>query len=226
MQHLMIETIARLVDEAASAEETAHLQVCDECRATLEAMRADVAALGNLPMIEPPPTEWPELENRLLSEGLIRRRAGQPIWRSTAVRVAASIALFAFGAFSGIGFTRGQAGGPLLTQVADRAALGSAAPMLIAATEPATPEETVQLYRQAEALYIEALTRVAQLDDQQGGGDPVARLAALEGIATITRSALDQSPADPVLNGYHLTALAQREATIRQIAASKPGRWF
>jgi hypothetical protein len=94
------------------------------------------------------------------------------------------------------------------------------------ATEPGTPEETLQLYRQAEALYLEVLTRVAALEEEDGGGDPVARLAALEGIANITRSALDQAPADPVLNGYHLTALAQREATIRQIAASKPGRWF
>ena len=31
-----------------------------------------------------------------------------------------------------------------------------------------------------------------------------------------TRAALGQSPADPVINGYHLTALAQRNATIKQ----------
>ncbi|HUF68596.1 MAG TPA: hypothetical protein VMM79_08045 [Longimicrobiales bacterium] len=222
MQHLMIETIARLIDEAPTADQATHLEQCDECRTSLEAMRADLAALRNLPMIEPPPTEWDQIESRLLEEGLIRRRSGQPIWRSTALRVAATIAVFVFGASAGVAWTGGRtveaaSGSPM-------AVAGS--PSLIMATEPGTPEETLQLYRQAEALYLEVLTRVAALEEEDGGGDPVARLAALEGIANITRSALDQAPADPVLNGYHLTALAQREATIRQIAASKPGRWF
>lgn len=226
MQHMMIETIARLIDEAPNAAEAAHLESCEECRGTLEAMRADTAALRNLPMIEPPPTEWPQLEARLLDEGLIRRRVGHVFWRSTAVRAAAAVALFVVGGLAGIGWTQAQATGPLGVQVAGRSAAGAGEPVFIAATEPSTPEETIQLYRQAEALYLEALTRVASLDEQQTGGDPVARLAALEGIASITRSALDRAPADPVLNGYHLTALAQREATIRQITATRPGRWF
>lgn len=224
MQHLMIETIARLIDEAPNAEQAAHLERCDECRATLDAMRADLAALRNLPMIEPPPTEWDQIEEKLLEEGLIHRRAGQSFWSSPAIRVAATIAVFAFGAFSGIAWTGRDSSATRPGQVARTTS--AAAPSLIVATEPGTPEETLQLYRQAEALYLEMLTRVAALEEEEGGSDPVARLAALEGIATITRSALDQAPADPVLNGYHLTALAQREATIRQIAASKPGRWF
>jgi hypothetical protein len=225
MQHLMIETMARLIDEAPTAEQAAHLERCEECRATLEAMRADLAALRNLPMIEPPPTEWDQIEAKLLEEGLIRRRVGRSFWSSPAVRVAATIAVFAFGAFSGIAWTDGRTGGDAESLQVARPT-SATAPSLIMATEPGTPRETLQLYRQAEALYLEMLTRVAALEEEEGGSDPVARLAALEGIATITRSALDQAPADPVLNGYHLTALAQREATIRQIAASKPGRWF
>jgi hypothetical protein len=222
MQHLMIETIARLIDEAPTADQATHLEQCDECRTSLEAMRADLAALRNLPMIEPPPTEWDQIESRLLEEGLIRRRFGQPIWQSTALRVAATIAVFVFGASAGVAWTGSRTG-----EAASGSPMAvSGSPSLIMATEPGTPEETLQLYRQAEALYLEVLTRVAALEEEDGGGDPVARLAALEGIANITRSALDQAPADPVLNGYHLTALAQREATIRQIAASKPGRWF
>ena len=226
MQHLMIETVARLVDEAPAATEAEHLEQCVECRALLEAMRADAAALRDLPMIEPPPTEWPDLEQRLLDEGLIRRRAGAPAWRANAMRFAASLTLFVVGAASGVAWTRANTGPSPLASATGARTAGSGTPTLIAATEPETAEETIQLYRQAEALYLDALTRVAELDDQRTGGDPLARLAALESIATITRSALDQAPADPVLNGYHLTALAQREATIRQIAASKPGRWF
>lgn len=221
MQHLMIETLARLVDEVASPEEAAHLEACEECRAELEALRADVAALKNLPMIEPPPTEWPEIENRLLEEGLIRRPAGANRWRQSLLRAAAAVVMFAGGAVAGIAWTRADTGSLGLARgPGDQGAIP-----ILTATEPDTPEETVVLYRQAEALYLDMLTRVAELSAQESG-DPLARLAALESIAAITRSALDQAPADPVLNGYHLTALAQREATLRQISASKPGRWF
>ncbi len=73
---------------------------------------------------------------------------------------------------------------------------------------------------------MDMVTRVSEMEDQRPGADPVARLATLESIAAITRSALDQAPADPIINGYHLTALAQKEATLRQIAASKNGKWF
>lgn len=221
MQHLMIETLARLIDEPARPEEREHIEACEECRAQLQAMRADLAALRDLPMIEPPPTEWPQLEARLLEEGLIRRRAGSRLWVRS-LRAAASIAVFAVGAASGIAWTRANP-----SSSASLAGRGTgSAPTLIAATEPTNREEAVELYRQAEALYLDALTRIAELDEPQTGTDPLARLAALESIAAITRSALDQAPADPVLNGYHLTALAQKQATLRQIAASKADGWF
>jgi hypothetical protein len=226
MQHLMIETLARLVDEAPSPEEARHIEECEVCRSDLEALRADHAALANLPMIEPPPGEWPDLEGRLLEEGLIRRRAGERTWRLTALRTAASIALFAGGLAVGVAWTRAEGAGSGVAANTQTAGTATS-PVVIAATEPGTPEETVLLYRQAEALYLDMLTRVAELETgTTQPNDPVARLAALESIAAITRSALDQAPADPVLNGYHLTALAQREATLRQMAASKPGRWF
>jgi hypothetical protein len=231
MQHLMPETLARLVDEAPGDDETRHLAECGACRAELEGMRADAAALANLPMIEPPPTEWPELEARLLDEGLIRRHAGAPRWAALG-RAAAAVALFALGTATGTFLLRGSA------PVAERGAvlantLGTGVPvrngqepMLVRAAEPANADEALLLYRQAEAVYLDALTRVAELGGQAESGDPLARLAALESIAAITRSALDESPADPVINGYHLTALAQREATLRQIAATKSDRWF
>jgi hypothetical protein len=220
----MIETIARLIDEAPSPDEARHLEQCDECRSELEGMRADVAALRNLPMIEPPPTEWPVLEGRLLEEGLVRRRAGASTWRISAMRAAAAVLLFIGGGLTGIAWTR-NASGPLGIRPMANGEPTVALPSIITATAPASPEETVLLYRQAEALYLDMVSRVAELNAQEQV-DPLARLAALESIVGITRSALDQAPADPVLNGYHLTALAQKEATLRQIAASKPGRWF
>jgi hypothetical protein len=141
------------------------------------------------------------------------------------LRAAASIAVFTVGAGAGIAWTKASPASPAGGLARAGRATGSA-PTLIAATEPTNREEAVELYRQAEALYLDALTRIAELDEPQSGGDPLARLAALESIAAITRSALDQAPADPVINGYHLTALAQKEATLRLIAASKADGWF
>jgi hypothetical protein len=45
-------------------------------------------------------------------------------------------------------------------------------------------------------------------------------MAALESIVLTTRAALNRAPADPVINGYHLTAVAEREAMLRRLAAA------
>ena len=92
---------------------------------------------------------------------------------------------------------------------------------------PRTAEEAAMLLRDAESVYLDALARYAQLAGGAGeSSDPLARLAALEGIVLTTREALGRAPADPVINGYHMTALAQREATLRQIAATSRNPWF
>lgn len=96
----------------------------------------------------------------------------------------------------------------------------------LAGEPPRDYDEAVSFYREAEGLYLGALTRMAELGGGSDYGDPYARLAALEAITSITRAALGQAPADPVLNGYHVTALAQRDATLRQIAARSTDSWF
>jgi hypothetical protein len=73
-------------------------------------------------------------------------------------------------------------------------------------------------------MYLAALTRYATRLER-GAGDPIARLAALQSIVMTTQAALNQSPTDPVINGYHLTALAQRDATLKQVAATSSDRW-
>jgi hypothetical protein len=89
-----------------------------------------------------------------------------------------------------------------------------------------TAEEAAQQLRQTEQQYLDALTRYAELATQSQSGDPVARLAALQSIIMTTQAALSQTPTDPVINGYHLTALAQRDATLRQVAATSGDRWY
>jgi hypothetical protein len=48
------------------------------------------------------------------------------------------------------------------------------------------------------------------------------RLAALDGTRRVLGEALNQAPYDPVINGYYLTTLGQREATLRQMNVGAP----
>ncbi|MBR9989438.1 MAG: hypothetical protein KFH98_06760 [Gemmatimonadetes bacterium] len=92
--------------------------------------------------------------------------------------------------------------------------------------QPATLEEAAQYVRAREAEYLAALTGFAELASGAGAGDPVARLAALQSIILTTQAALNETPTDPVINGYHLTALAQRDATLRQVAQASSPQWY
>ena len=82
------------------------------------------------------------------------------------------------------------------------------------------------LYATCCRAYLAAMTRYTELAGGTAAADPVARLAALESIVNTTRAALGQAPADPVINGYHLTALAQRDATLKKLSSSTGQTWF
>jgi hypothetical protein len=90
----------------------------------------------------------------------------------------------------------------------------------------ATPEDALAAVQAAEQSYLRAYSRYAELTGTQQTDDPVTRLAALESIVLTTRQALDRAPADPVINGYHLSAVAQRDAALRQIALRSDRPWF
>lgn len=215
MSHLSIETLARLIEEAPTAEEAAHLESCNDCRAELEGLKADAAALAGLSEIQPPSAQWLAIESRLAAEGLLRpaaRRAANR-WFRPMLQVAAAIVIFVIGNYSA-------------TLVALRSA-----PEASVASAPgiiSTPDAAASAVRDAEASYLAALTRYAELAQRSESVDPLARLAALESIVLTTRAALGQAPADPVINGYHLTALAQRDATIKRLSStpSTGQTWF
>lgn len=238
MSHLTIETLARLVDESPDPTENGHLDICEECRSELEYLRADAAALKTLPDPQPPIAAWSALEQQLAREGLLRRTG----WTTHAMRIAAVLAVFILGTVMGAMFMRPGVAplattppGPALTIPAAAisppvirdtprsAAVMTAAPVAgprVAARPAATAEEAVARLRDAENAYLNALGRVSDFNGRAETTDPVTRLAALESIVATTRAALGQAPADPVINGYHLTAVAQRDATLRQLAAS------
>jgi hypothetical protein len=77
----------------------------------------------------------------------------------------------------------------------------------------------------AEAGYVAALQRYASIADPQSGADAATRMAALERMIRSTGSALESAPDDPVINGYHLAALRERDALRQQMANSEKD-WF
>jgi hypothetical protein len=87
----------------------------------------------------------------------------------------------------------------------------------VAPAPPRTAQEAAERLRGAEAGYLTALTQYAEFSGVGRTADPVNRLAALEGIVLTTRAALRDAPADPVINGYHLAAVGQRDALLKQI---------
>jgi hypothetical protein len=219
MQHLNMETLARLVEEEPSAAETAHLAGCATCANELEEMRCQTRALSELPDRAPPREQWPILRSRLAAEGLLsasRARAGGS--RTQLLRIAAALALFAAGGFSGAVLRT-----PAAPSLAVGGALSGSTEVTLAAD---TPVEAQEALRDAEQLYLAALTRYAELTQSSEAVDPLTRLAALEGIVLTAQAALREAPADPVINGYLLTAMGQREAMLRQISRSSDQDWF
>ena len=221
MEHFNIESLARLVGEAPSPEEEKHLDVCSACRLELRGLKDQTESIGSLPDIRPPAGDWEALEARLVSEGLIRSsglaREASRWWSSGWMQAAAALVLFLGGTALGSGvLASGESGDlaqggppqglewiPVGTRAQPVSNLGDAA-------------EAVNL---AEQRYMLALLQYRQILDAQGEpgyiGDPTARLAGIEAIVAASRAAIRQAPADPYVNGVLVSALAEREAFLR-----------
>ena len=214
MQHLSEEVLARLVDEGASPEESLHLEICEECRAELEELCAQTRALARLPELAPSRAAWPALVAKLEEENLLTTRVGWWERGGWPLRAAAALALFLGGTATGALALLGGEGGGAVATVAPAAT----------AARPAALEERLRL---AEEAYVAALAEYSEATGSARAVDPLNRLAALEGIVLTTRAALEEAPADPVINGYHLSALGERDAILRQIDAREDEEpWF
>ncbi len=210
MEHLELETLARLVDEAPDADERRHLSECVKCRTELELLQGHSLALSQLPDMRPPKGDWAVLEARLMSEGLVHHQrsflASTPAW----MKAAAMVILF----LGGTGLGMAVAGeGPLPGMDSPTG------PFSFADARPAqTVEEAQQRVLLVERQYMDALVQLRQL--QMGGPDgefspegAPSRLAALEHLVAAGQAAVQQVPTDPILNGFLASALAERQAT-------------
>ena len=93
----------------------------------------------------------------------------------------------------------------------------------------ATAEEADRAARElvrAQATYMAALQRLAAIADPRSGNAPETRMAALDRLVQLTAEALDRVPGDPVINGYHLAAVAERDALRREMDRDASTEWF
>lgn len=226
MEHLTLEKLARLVSEAPDGQERRHLDECQACQSELQAMEGQTRALGQLPDLRPPLGDWTILEARLTSEGLVRpdrsflRMASTPAW----MKVAATILLFLGGTGLGMGLAS-RAGVPGVA--ANGGAAFPATNYTLTSTAARSLPEAEAAVRLAERQYMDALVQYRQLMDSEGGAQgttPESRLAALEYLVAAGQAALEQAPADPIINGFLASALAERqatrEATLRQVGSA------
>ncbi|MGD2044975.1 MAG: hypothetical protein PVJ80_08855 [Gemmatimonadota bacterium] len=213
MEHLTIETLARLVDDEPTPAEREHLEACQICAGEVAAMRDQTEALAALPEIMPPMGDWEVLEARLRSDGLVRDTtalsklglARTPSW----MPAAAAVVLFFGGVATGAGMVSSD----------DEADVASVATVEDAASEVRAAE---QHYVSAVSNYRELLT-ASGVDD--AGADPYSRYAALEHLVSVSQAAVRAAPGDPFLNGFLASALAERDAAARQVSLTDDN-WF
>jgi hypothetical protein len=220
MDHLTIETLARLVDEPARDEEAEHLAECQACAAELASLMEQTESLRALPEILPPRGDWEVLAARLRSDGLMRdpglfRKLGlarTPRWMPAAAAAVLFLGGTAFG--TALPIRSGESGASVGSPVASAA----------------TVEEAASAVRAAEQQYVSAVSRYREMIEEQGGSapvvDPVSRYAALEHLVSVSQAAVRQAPGDPFLNGFLASALAERDAAARQVSSVSRDNWF
>jgi len=161
--------------------------------------------------------------------GMGRPRVHQLVpGRSTWMRAAAAILLFVGGVAAGRAMD-GPAATPMSTATATEQPP-------TANPQPPTPEALIPEYRSVteaqaalerfEVAYQHAAAFLAENDSTAPRLDTTedyrTRLVALERAGNTMREAMEKAPYDPVLSGYYLTTLGQREATLRQLNVAVP----
>ena len=226
MSHLPTERLAALADEAPTAEELAHLAGCALCareRAIYTALLA--GASEEYSRIGAPLTNWDALRPALVADGVIDAgRADRAVslgarrapWMRGAWRAAAAVLLVA----------GGVAAGRLSANVGRSNVSTAQGPDSVAFENV---DQARAARRNAQALFESASAYLATNDTTLYTPDSPAametRLAALDRVNETMREAMHRAPADPVINGYYLTTVSQREATIQQLNAVAPSAY-
>jgi len=225
MSHLSTERLASLVDESPTPAELVHLTGCADC-ARERAMYRSLADLASseATRIGTPLTNWDSLAPVLVADGVIDRGRGLQL-RARQVRrpwmqAAAAVLLLAGGVMAG----RYTAGASVLPTNSEKSGLTAFG--LTSTPRFQSVADAEQVQAQSQALYETATAFLAQQDTTGHSSDsPSAirtRLAAIEQTQDVMGEALKKAPYDAVINGYYLSTLGQREATLRQLNAVMP----
>jgi hypothetical protein len=224
MLHLSPERLAALADEPPTPAELAHLTGCADCTRERGVHRElGKLAAASARSIGTPLTTWESLRPALVADGVIdsgRGFATRARPRSGWLQAAAAAVLVAGGAAAG----RMSAGVPFSTTPAlsntGRVALADSTPRF------KTLDEARAAQTQSQVLYQNATAYLAQHDTTghviESPAAMRTRLAALDGTQRVLNQALSKAPYDPVINGYYLTTVGQREATLRMINTAAP----
>ncbi|MFI5227684.1 MAG: hypothetical protein ACHQWU_01370 [Gemmatimonadales bacterium] len=233
MSHLSPERLAALVDESPTTAELGHLAGCAECARERTVYRnlGELAA-NESATIGAPLSEWSSVRRALVADGVLDTGQGglasvSRRMRSLWLQAAAAVLLVAGGMMAG----RYTAGASILAMNtpgpgAANPAAADSAPSIDSTAHFASIEEARMAQARAQLAYQSATAYVAQSDTAgrapESPGAMRTRLAALDQAYRVMGRALDEAPYDPVINGYYLTTLSQREATIRQLNTVLP----
>jgi hypothetical protein len=232
MLHLSSDRLAALADEQPTVDETDHLASCATCAEERAAFVALVAmAHAERTSFGLPLTRWESVAAGLAERppsavaapvepaATPVRRASVVHWPRRSLQIAAGFLLMAGGVMAGRASVR--QGPPSEGEMAAaRAQVASDSGSFL------TVEEARVAQQRSEMLYRQAAAYLAQHDTTSpSDGNPIAyrsRLAALDQVISTTRAAMREAPHDPVINGYYLNTLGQREATLRQLNTVLP----
>ena len=223
MLHLSPERLAALADEPATPAELAHLAGCADCTRERAAHRAlDKLAAAGARSIGTPLTTWESLRPALVADGVIdsgrgfstRARPRRFGW----LQAAAAAVLVAGGAV----------GGRMSARLSGPGVSGSSVALASIDSAPRfrTLDEARSAQTQSQVLYQNATAYLAQHDTTghviESPAAMRTRLAALDRTQQVLNQALNEAPYDPVINGYYLSMVGQRDATLRMINTAAP----
>ena len=238
MLHLSAERLAALADDEPTTTEGEHLARCAPCareRSAHRSLRSLAASERGAGAVAGALTSWDALLPALRAEGLVADAAAdgapngggarvlqlRPRWAHIGLmRAAAAVLLIGVGLMAG----RWSAG------VTPMPGIGSGKDTLVALVADSTAvfrnatEALAALTRyehgyQAAALFLAAHDTGARVEGREAN---LARLATLDQVAAATRQGLQETPYDPVINRYYLSALSARQATLQQLSTSLP----
>ena len=236
MSHLHPERLAALADGEPTAAESTHLSACSLCMREIAAhRRLLMLAWQEREALSAPLLSWETIADAARQEGLLRDTHGHgsggarrvsgarsPWW----LQAAAAVALLIGGGMIGVAVGR-EAGISSGESTASSATMGE---RLASNGETVTTfrstAEAISVLQRAERDYRMAMMYLAGQDAVvRTPEDPAiyrARLAALDEMAGVALEAVREAPADPMMNGYYLSTLGARDATLRQLGEKLP----